>query len=255
MSRCLPVLVVALLASCVASPPALEISVGLFAPNLSGDAKLGTVGSAPLGPDIDLSSDLDLDDRDIVPVVRVGGSLAGFNLRASAFQTDQGGTGFLTAKFGDIEAGSAVRSELDLLAVQALLSYNIIEVGFLRIAPGVGIDYFDLDLDVREKTFGSVQSLDVRDPVPIAFLDLEINPPAIPLSLKAEVGGIAGRYGDFDGKLIDGQALLFLELGKGFELFGGYRHLQADLKGRADGRDFETDLVLSGWMAGLSLRF
>ena len=61
---------------------------------------------------------------------------------------------------------------------------------------------------------------------------------------------MAGTIGDVDGTYWDVEALLRYQATGLIEIFAGYRFINIDVEGEADGQRFDSDLILSGWMVG-----
>jgi hypothetical protein len=230
------------------------VQVAAFRPALSGDASLESSMATPV-EDVSLRSDLDFTDRSTEFYGKAGVSVVGFNLFASGFQTSQDGTGRLTADFGDISAGTTVNSSFDMTLIQGGLTFNLVDIDVLRLALGVGADYFDAEIAVEDRVTSIMEDLDGAAPVPLVMLDGDVCIPGVPLELGFLVGGMSASYGDIDGLVLDGEALLTLTALDPVDLFAGYRYLSLDLDGVTDDQDFTTDLVLQGWFVGAGLRF
>jgi len=243
------------LPGCVTAGVGFEISASAFLPQLRGDAALEDSGGGS-NQDVGLRTDLDLDDVDVVPEVRIAANALGLNLAANAFRTEQSGTGTLGADFGDLSVGTDVDSRLDLTAIHGALTLDIVNVSFLRLAPGIGVDYFDLELDVDE-IGGALDSerIQLDGPVPLVVVQAEAFPPFLPLELLVEAGGIGGEFGDFEGLLLDVEALLRWEVVDSVEIFAGYRYLSFEAEGTSSGNDFDADVLLNGVLVGAGIRF
>ena len=238
---------------CLTSDWGLSASAGVFQATMTGDT--GREGNVLGLADVDIDDDLDLSDEDnsIFAKARVSG--AGINIWASGFETEQNGRSQLSVNFGDIAAGTTVRTNSEIRSLQAGISFNIIDVGGFRLAPGVGADYFDIELEAQDSVLNQIESLAEDGPIPLVFLDASFDPPVIPLSVEAHIGGITGTYDDFDGLLLDGEATVHVHLLDPLDLYAGYRYIQFELDGVDDGEEFTADLVLSGLIVGAGLRF
>ncbi len=241
------------LPGCITSGFEIGGSGAVFIPEMSGDLGLeSTVGG--VFADVDLNQ-FGLEERDNVPYARVWGSALGLNVWASGFQYEEDGRGTLNVGFGDLVAGVPVNAEMELTTAQAGFTFPLIDLAGVRLAPGVGVDYFDLNMVVDQPTVSLREEIDTQGPIPLLFLEGSFDPPVVPLILEARVGAIAGTYGDIDGKVIDAEATLSFNLLDPLEVFAGYRLLRFDVDGTTDGQDFSGDILLDGFIFGGSLRF
>jgi len=236
--------------------PTVTIDGGVHALELDGE--IGLSNSASTGFDtIDLSSQLDLGDTEYAPIGRVGVDLGRFDFQAWGFTTSTDGSGTVTADFGNITAGSAVESELDLTLAQGRALFDVVDLDFFEAGLGLAVQWIDFDLDVHEQVFGLDESISVQQPVPLLAgrlgVDLgELSP--VPVSVELSAAGIWGSYGDLDGAVVDVELLARLQ----FDLLGffvGWRQLQIDLEGESGDQAFDGDVTTSGAVLGLTLRF
>lgn len=233
------------------------LHAGAYAPSVRGEAMLSDATvSTPVG-DVNLRNDLELDERDVVPYVRAGVGLVGLRLSGSGFRTEQKGTGTLSANFGNINAGTVVDTELDLGVAHGALTLDFFDLEFARLGIGVGADYFDVDLHAESTLLPTLTTADlnVQQAVPLAVAQAEVKIPVIDLRGAVEVSGIAGRYGEIEGALFDVDAIVSMEPVDFVEIFAGYRWLRFEIDGTMDGQRFDGNIVLSGFFAGLGVRF
>jgi hypothetical protein len=242
------------LSGCIEESPTVTIEGGVYAPTLEGNIGLSTTVATDVDT-IDLDSSLDLGKTEYVPYLRGEVALAGFDLALSGFRTSQTGTGTVTADFGNITAGSTVDSKLDLALAHAALCYDFIETSPFTLGAGIGADYFDLDMDVHNVAFMLDESVQIRQAVPLLVARGVVRTPVIPLDLQLEVGGITGHVEDFDGTLIDIEALLHCKIVGPLSMYGGYRYVHCDFQGTTDSRGFDADVSVSGFLLGATLRF
>ncbi|MFO0983690.1 MAG: hypothetical protein U1E76_18500 [Planctomycetota bacterium] len=73
--------------------------------------------------------------------------------------------------------------------------------------------------------------------------------------MLGSLAGMTGEWGDVSGPLLDGELSVRLKPFPFLEFFVGYRYLTFDAEGRDDGRSFDADLTLSGYLAGATVRF
>lgn len=247
------VLAASLLAGCDATPTSLALDGGVFAATIDGH--VGLTSSTVTDVDtIDLHSSLDLGQTRYVPYVRADLQSGSFDLSANAFKTTQHGEGVVTADFGNITAGSTVKSKLDLTIAQGRLVYDVVESDHVRAGLGLAVDWFDLSLVEREQTFGLTESIDLRDPVPLVAARLAVNLPVVPLRVDVDAAAMKAHVKDVDGTIVDADALLRYERGH-LGLFAGYRYVRLDVDGTSGSQRFAGVTTISGWLAGLSVRF
>lgn len=250
--RSLPLLVAApllVLPSCYQ----FEVTAQAAYAQLSLDGDLGYQnGSTSANIQQDIESAFGLGDDQGAPYGRVMVDVGVPVLAVSGFQFDESGTGVLQANFGDVPAGLGVNSEFEMINAKASLAFQI-DLGPVAIAPGLAVDYFDLQVDVQD-VFGAFQeSVDLAGPVPMLFLRAEAD-----LGFVAAV--VEGGYMEIDvddvtASLLDLEAMLELRPTTLIHVFAGYRLLNLVADGEIDGDTFDTDFTLSGFFVGGGLRF
>jgi hypothetical protein len=241
-------------AACIDTPPAVTIEGGLYAPTLEGKIGLATTVVTDVDT-IDLSSSLDLGKTEYVPYLRGECAIAGLDLSLSGFRTSQTGTGTVTADFGNITAGSTVDSKLDLALAHGSLCYDVVDTKPFTFGAGIGADYFDLDMDVHNVAFGLDESVQIRQAIPLLVARGVVRTPVIPLDLQIEAGAITGHVEDFDGTLVDVEALLHCKVVGPLAMYGGYRYVYCQFKGTTNDRSFGADVTVSGFLLGATFRF
>ncbi|MBX3462763.1 MAG: hypothetical protein KF830_06305 [Planctomycetes bacterium] len=170
----------------------------------------------------------------------------------SGFLFDETGDGLLTADFGDLTAGTAVRSDLELWNAKAALAFQI-ELGPVSVAPGLAANYVDLDLTVQD-VFGAVRErVQLSGPLPMLFLRAQVE-----LGMFAAI--VEGAYSDLDlddvdAKLLDLEALVEARLGSTLTLMAGYRYFDLQADGEVDGDALAADFTVRGFFLGGGVRF
>lgn len=221
---------------------------------IDGDIALSAT-SGGLGGTVsqDLESAFGLGDPRGSPYLRAEADLGVPMLVASLVSFEESGQGTLEANFGGINVGTDVRSELRFTNLKAGLLFDI-DLGPVSIAPGLGIDVFDLDLRVADTGGFASERIDVTAPLPMVFLRAQLDLDVVALVVEAgaiRVWQIDGVEGDF----WDLEVLLEGRLAGPLHLFAGYRLMMIDAEGTVDGQDFTADLRISGWMIGGGIRF
>lgn len=248
-------LLFALMASCAA--PTVRAYAGYTEMQLGGSIALEpTLGGVSLGTTQNNVEELGLDDDYGSPYARVEVGLGLPRLTVSAFQFEEEGTGQLQASFGNIIAGTTVRSSMDITSAKAALTFdflNGITAGLVRVSPGIAVHAMDVKLAVSDSGSLITEDVDELVALPLPFVQAEVDVGWV--AVTGEVGWIALDVEDVDGEFLDVELMLRLNPAAHFELFGGYRYLSLDVAGVADGQDFDTDLDLSGWMVGGGITF
>lgn len=250
----------ALLCALVSLPsctlPYVRAYAGYSSMSLSGDVALApSVGTSNLGGlKVDVEDELGLDGGGGSPYGRLDAGFGPIGVTLSAFTYSKVGTGTITRQFGNITAGTDVRSDIDMTDIKAAVLWNALDIGPLRIAPGVGVNYVDLNLDVRTLTgVAASDTVDVVAPIPMIFLqaDLDLGP----FGVTVDGGGMSASLKDAKGTYWDLEALVRFQPLPHVNLFGGYRWISLDANGKASGQDFDADIDLKGWFVGGGISF
>lgn len=209
-------------------------------------------GSTSASISQDVQSAFGLGDDQGAPYGRVMLDMGTPVLAVSAFSFDEQGTGLLQANFGDIPAGIGVNSDFSMQSAKVSYAFQI-DLGPVAIAPGLAVDYFDLNIDVQD-VFGAFQeSVDLAGPVPMLFLRAEAD-----LGIAAAV--VEGGYMEIDiddvtASLLDLEAVVEVRPTDLVHLLAGYRLMNLKADGLIDGDTFDTDFTLSGFFVGGGIRF
>lgn len=242
-----------LLAACTGFGAHLDAGYGQF--ELGGDVALApTVASVNLDTiQVDVQDDLGLDDQMGSPYGRIEADAAIVSVVASGFVVDQFASGRVDVPFGEISAGTDVNTKLDLRNLKAAVVFNLIDIGVFRLAPGIGASVFDMDLEVQDLSLSTTESIEVLAPVPMAFVQAEVDVAWFEAVL--DVGGMYIEIEDADGAFVDVEALVRFKPADHLEIFAGLRYIMLDVEGESEGQDFQGDLYLTGWMIGGGIRF
>lgn len=197
------------------------------------------------------------DDPDAAVYVFAQVGVAPIELRLSAFQYRNQGTGTFSGEFIDTTFTSGtVESEFAIGAYQALLGFDLVNIERIRIGALAGGTLLDLDLSLTDVGAPAVtESVEEVVPVPLvgARGDLKI------------IGGLwigatavffpLDEIEDFEGDCYDIEAGIHFELVPSFELFAIYREIVLDAEGEVDDVDTRVDLQLGGPVFGVALTF
>lgn len=246
--------IVAVLAAC-SSFDGADVDLAYLQTTNTGTVALGpSGGGADLGSRRDdFGADLGVDGPSPAPLLGATVQTGFGRFGASAFWIGESGDGTLSRPFGDLPAGTAVRSELDFAAVKTFWVYDLVRGATFRFAPGVALDF--LDANVRAESIGSggFEELEVFAPVPMLFGDAEL---ALgPVSIGAQVGGSNVHLRDGRGTYWDLEGRVGFVPAERLELFAGYRYVSMDADGIAGSRDAAVDLQVHGWFLGGEYHF
>ncbi len=257
----LPALAAFLLSAC--SGFGLRGDAGYANLDLNGNMALApSAGGVNLGTiKVDLSDNLGIADTFGSPYARVEAGLGIASVTASALAFDKSAGGTLNASFGDISAGTAVRTDIQLKNVKGAVHFDLLNLfGLVRVSPGVGVDLMAINMDVSATAVpGLSETIDAVVPVPILFLQGEVDLGSI--SAIADVGGVKADLKKLspdqtgDVTFWDAEALVRWNPTANFELFAGYRWVHVDGIGRVQNQDFAADLDLKGWLLGGGISF
>lgn len=229
---------------------------GLQQATLQGGVALdNSAGSLNLGANrADIGDQLGLDDREYSPYVRAELGLPIGSATVSGFRFSQTGDGTLTgAQFGDIPAGSQVTSFMKFTNVKVAAHYDLFDIGVLRLSPGVGVDFFDFDVQVTELGTSNYERVDNRVYVPMLFAQAEASLGVVAATL--DVGYMQASLDDAKGSYLDVEALIRVSPSPFVEIFAGYRLIELDARGVADDRRYDADVTLRGWTLGGGVTF
>ena len=212
------------------------------------------MGSTVLPQRVDVQEGFGLREKMDSPYGRVEVQALIARLQVSGFQIDQTGQGTLAVQFGDIPVSTPIETTLDMTNIKGELLFDLIDIGPVRISPGIGVDYFDLQLESRSLAVTTLrESLDAQAPVPMLFVQAELDLGVV--DFVADIGGMKADVEDADGTAIDIELLARVRPLDHVEIFAGYRHIILDVEGKADGQDYLSDLELSGFIIGGGIYF
>ncbi len=244
----------AILASC--SGFGIDVDAGYTSLELDGDIGLNpTVGGVNLDTvRADVQSDLGLSDKMKSAYGRIEAAAGIASFTFSGFDIDQDGTGQLTVQFGDIPLNTPVRTSIAMKNLKGAVHFDVINFGPVRLSPGIGVDLFDLNIDVQSVLVPTLrESVDALAPIPMLFLQGEVDLGY--LDFTADVGGMKINLQDGNGTFFDVEAILRVRPADYVELFAGYRYILLDVEGQADNQRFLGDLTLRGFMVGGGIYF
>jgi hypothetical protein len=253
--RIAPLALLAFLPACETVPPEdAEIRLAFLRTRMDGDVSLGP-SSGAAGTNSDINDDLGLGNSTSAPMLTATAPTAWGRLGASTFWFNDSTNGTLgSGAYGDLAAGSQVRSDFEFTNVKAWWTFDAYLSENVRVSPGIALDVFDLNLDVSAA--GPAQrfeNLDLLAPVPMPFLDGEARFGDFFFAgqagaMRIDLGDGTGTYWDLEGRLgylVDDKV----------EFHTGYRAVGIDAAGDAGDRKAAVDLTVHGWFVGGSFRF
>ena len=190
---------------CLGNNASLTFDAGVHLPTIDGSLGLSNTTLTDLD-EIDLSSELSLDDADVAPLPRAEVDFGFLDLAAWGFATEASGRGTASVDFGGITAGSQVTSDLSLTMGQLRVLGDVIDSEPFQLGVGLAAQWVDVKLDVREVVFGLEEAIDVQQAVPLLAARASFDLGAlelVPLSFELSVAGIKLSYADIDGALLD----------------------------------------------------
>jgi len=252
-SECCAVAAALLFAAC--APHTFRADVGAAFARVEGQIGLqNSAGSAVLGDNMnDLQDHLGVGDEDESPYVRLEADWGANRVKASAFTHNSAGSGTLAGAFGDIPAGTQVFTDFDFVDVTASWSFDLMPTPTVRIAPGVQVGYYSLDITTRAPSLSAFEQVDTDIIAPMPYLDTEVDLGWISFGVNG--GAIAITLTDATGRYWDAEGYVRATLMQHVELIGGVRYLLFDAHGEASHRDFDADLDVFGWFIGGGVRF
>ncbi len=231
----------------------LSGDVGYYEPiNSSTGGPTGAVNPPPLE---DVDSGLGIGGSYGAPYLRAEVDCGVPVLTVSSFSYKASGSGEIQDQFGGIVAGGTpvpVSSDFEVFDVKTTYVFEI-PIGPVSIGPGVGLDYLDMKLRVRDVSLAD-QTANLSVPAPFGVVRGEVDLKWF--SFVGELGYMSADVGDVEARIVDIEALLMVRPARWANLFVGYRSLALDAKGSLDGSDYvDANVVLSGFMIGGGFEF
>lgn len=231
----------------------LSGDVGYYEPvNSSTGGATGAVNPPPLE---DVDSGLGIGDSYGAPYLRAELDCGVPILTVSSFSYKASGAGEIQEQFGGIVAGGTpvpVSSDFEVFDVKTTYVFEI-PIGPVSIGPGIGLDYLDMKLRVRDDSLAD-QTANLSVPAPFGVVRGEVDLKWV--SFVGELGYMSADVGDVEARIVDIEALLMVRPARWANLFVGYRSLALDAKGSLDGSDYvDANVTLSGFMLGGGFEF
>lgn len=222
---------------------------------LSGTVGLSTnVGGFTVGPvEASLDDDFGLGDPSGSLYGRVDFAAGPIHVSGSVFRYSESGSERLSVAFGGLTANALVDSTIEFTSGRGGISFDLIDLGIVRLSPGVGVDLLDVEMRATERSSGRTETIDEILPVPIVTLRGEVD--ADDIGAFVDLGAMDVDLGDVEGTLVDVEAVVWVEITDPLRLFAGYRWISIDADGTTRGDRFTTDLEMTGWIVGGGVEF
>lgn len=251
---------VSVLAACAG--PTYRVDAGAMFAVANGDIALqNAAGSLDLGSNQNsLDDNMGLGDTEVSPYVRLQMDSDKHRVRVHGFGMDAEGSGTLagttpgTGNFGDIPAGTPVTTEMQFLAINANYGYELFRNQDFRVAGGLQLAYYSLDIAARSASGREEVQTDALVPYP--FLEVEgfrgdFSAGANASIMGLDVGDGSGRYWDMEAYVRWERTIDRANL----DVMVGYRYILLDAYGNASGRDFDADIDIQGVFISAGIRF
>ncbi|HEX6813395.1 MAG TPA: hypothetical protein VF384_17385 [Planctomycetota bacterium] len=242
--------------------PSYQADVGAMFAVASGEVALqNSAGSLDLGSNQnDLDSNMGLGDTEPAPYVRLQMDTDKHRVRLHGFGLDTEGSGTLagsapgTGDFGDILAGTPVTTAMEFFAINANYGYELWRTQDFRIAGGLQLAFYKLDVAARSAAGREEVQTDALVPMPF----IEVEGFRGPFTGGFNAGIMALDVGDGSGRYWDAEVYLKLqgEIDRAVcDVMVGYRYILLDAYGEASGRDFDADVDVQGVFVSAGIKF
>jgi hypothetical protein len=219
-------------------------------PGLDGDLRVDDSGIR--GTEIDLESDLDIDDESY-PIIEAFVGLGNHHLSLSYYNADYSGTNTLTEDINfagrTFTANNPINSSLEYDVYDVMYRYDLLDLENVLAGFSLGIvgrvEVFDGEVELTSLALTERES--VTAPIPGLGLNLHVGILADILEGRVLVTGM----GYSDGTMLDGQADISFTPFPFLDIHGGYRIFIVD----ADIDDVEFDYDTSGPYVAVTLSF
>jgi hypothetical protein len=240
------------LAAC--APIAWTAQAGYMQLELGGDIALasGTGGTGD-APKQDVGTAFGLGDQRGSPYLRAQADFGSIVLTASGFQFRESGRGQLDASFGGLPAATPVATELKFGCAKLSATFDI-DLGPVKVSPGLAMDVFDLEFRAEELSLGNAEVIDEVVGVPMLLLRAEAGIGIV--DLVGEVGYLeTPRIRSSKGRFLDVELMAECPVSSSVRLFAAYRFIDIDAKGDTGTESYGIDLQVRGFVVGGGLRF
>ncbi len=198
----------------------------------------------------DLADSFGITDDVSTPYGRVEVSGLFVTMTFSGFIFGDNANGSLQNPYGSLPGGSSVDSDYSLSNLKGAATLDLINLGPLRVAPGVCLNILEVSnksivasnpsLNEDRSTLLTIPQIFLQAEVDLGYVDLVV-----------EGGWMEASLPDISGRLIDLEAIFRIRPIEHVEVFAGYRWLDVDVDGIQDNQAFDTDITFGGFTFGL----
>ena len=225
----------------------------VWIPDLGGNISLeDAIG---FGTNLDLDTNLGIDDTDSTFSYEIQLNLGGSVLRVSGFSLDLSALQNTISDFTfgnlNVNLGDLVDADIDIQNIKiqyGISMFNIEDHGF-EFGTSFGVDFFEIKATVVDVLAAAADSIDEQLPIPIVGLHFAI--PMGDFLIDADISGLILTVENIDVNYLDLNVSISWEPIHGFGIFAGYRMIEAEL----DSSNFSTDITLKGPYFGGEIRF
>ena len=248
LSRLLSLLLVATFAACAGQTYRAE--VGPMFARARGEFALAN-SSQVLPPNNSLDGNMGLGETEVAPYLAFRSDYNKHRMRLNGFYLDSEGTATLANAYGNIPAGTLVRTSMDFFAIAGNYTYELKREDHYRIGLGGQIGFYSLDVAAR--SFGGREEVTSEVIVPMPYLEIEGF--WKDFTVGANMGIMSADLGDASGRYVDLEGYANWAVNEDFDVKFGYRYLLLDGYGRASSRDFDADVDVQGIYLSAGIRF
>lgn len=208
------------------------------------DAKVKSSTTALVGTEIDVVSDLGVDDSESIPAGEIWLKLGEKNkFSLSYFGIDYSGQKTITKSINfnnqTYSISDAVSSKLEISVTELGYERTVLSNEMAKLGLTIGIKHMDFEGSLSTTAISKSESIDGL--VPMVGFVVEVTP-IEQLSICAECNGISIDAGDVDGSLVDLTLGVKYNFNEYWHIFGGYRYFNINV----DSDDDSADLTLKG---------
>ena len=198
-----------------------------------------------------LDGDMGLGQTEVSPYIALRTDYNKHRVRVSGFYLDSEGSGTLAQNYGNIAAGTQVRTSMDFFGIASNYSYEVLRKDHYRIGLGAQLGFYSLDVAARST--GGREEVTSEVFVPMPYFEVEGIWKDLTYGLNmgvmsADLGDASGRYWDIEG-------YANWAVNESYDIKFGYRYLLLDGYGRASSRDFDADVDVQGLFLSAGVRF
>jgi len=204
-----------------------------------------------LPPANSIDGNLGLGESEASPYLQGQTIIDRHRIRLNGFYVDTEGSGVLDNAYGNIAAGTQVRTSMDFFAIAGSYSYEVLRKEHYRIGLGGQLGFYSLDVAARSTAGREEVTTEVLVPMPYIEAEAFYGD----FTFGANAGIMAGDLGDANGRYWDMEAYANWRVDDQFDIRGGYRYLLLDGYGRASSRDFDADVNVQGLYISAGVRF